>query len=211
MEPRAGSSAVGGRSDSAPPASNTTYINRPPPRSLGEALRAAGMPAGLTRSGSETPSEEDYDQNVRPAFSQTKLRYRLKRPTARAPRPGIVRSDSGVHIVPEDDRDIQDFLEKSSQRAELQSTSASRLGRFSDHVFTHQPSAFDRNNVEAANSPFHGFYTLFWMAVAIFVFKISAENWRTFGNPLGSNEIIKTMFRRDGKLMQRMCPIQPNF
>lgn len=74
-----------------------------------------------------------------------------------------------------------------------------RLGRekFSDLVFTRKFSAFDRQNQDAANSPFHGFYTLFWMAVFFFVVKIGAENWRKHGSPLGTNEIMKNMFRRD--------------
>ncbi|OTB09076.1 hypothetical protein M426DRAFT_70909 [Hypoxylon sp. CI-4A] len=64
-------------------------------------------------------------------------------------------------------------------------------------VFTRQFSAFDRQNQIAANSPFHGFYVLFWIAVAICIIKMAAENWRKTGNPLGTNEIMKTMFRRD--------------
>jgi sterol O-acyltransferase len=72
--------------------------------------------------------------------------------------------------------------------------------KFRDLVFTHKLSAFDPNNQEAANSPFHGFYNLFWIAVALFVCKISANNWRTYGDILGPSDILKTMFSRDGKL-----------
>lgn len=66
-------------------------------------------------------------------------------------------------------------------------------------VFTRQFSAFDRQNQDAANSPFHGFYVLFWIGLAIYIIKMGAENWRKTGNPLGTNEIMKSMFRRDGK------------
>ncbi|KAK3384160.1 MBOAT family protein [Lasiosphaeria ovina] len=72
-----------------------------------------------------------------------------------------------------------------------------RHGKFSDLVFTRTFSAFDRQNQDAANSPFHGFYTLFWIAVFFFVVKIGADNWRTYGSWLGTNEIMQTMFRRD--------------
>lgn len=72
-------------------------------------------------------------------------------------------------------------------------------------VFTRQFSAFDPQNVAAANSPFHGFYVLFWLAVALFVFKICADNWRQHGTPLGSSDIMKTMFRRDGELSPGLC------
>lgn len=184
---------------SAPPA--PTVSVRRPPRAPGEALEASGSsPGELDRIGSDTPSEEDYDQNVRPTLTSEGLRHRM-RATAHEDRPGVLRSDSGVHITPEDDILMQDFLARSSERTGDTATQVSsrRKGRFSDLVFTQQLSAFDRNNLESAQSPFHGFYNLFWLAVTLFVFKISAENWRTYGTPLGSNEIIKTMFSRDGK------------
>ncbi len=72
-----------------------------------------------------------------------------------------------------------------------------RSPKFADLVFTRKFSAFDRQNRDAANSPFHGFFTLFWMAVFFFVVKIGADNWKTHGSPLGTNEIMRTMFRRD--------------
>lgn len=53
-----------------------------------------------------------------------------------------------------------------------------------------------RNEV-AATSPFHGFFTLFWIAVSLFMLKIGSDNWKKTGNPLGTNDIMKNMFRRD--------------
>ena len=72
-----------------------------------------------------------------------------------------------------------------------------RRGKFSDLVFTRNFSTFDRQNALAASSPFHGFFTLFWLGISLFVIKIGAENWRLHGNPLGRNEILSLMFRRD--------------
>ncbi|KAK3956774.1 MBOAT, membrane-bound O-acyltransferase family-domain-containing protein [Pseudoneurospora amorphoporcata] len=72
-----------------------------------------------------------------------------------------------------------------------------RRGKFSDLVFTRKFSTFDRQNSLAATSPFHGFFTLFWIAISLFVIKIGAENWRLYGNPLGRNEILKIMLHRD--------------
>jgi hypothetical protein len=72
-------------------------------------------------------------------------------------------------------------------------------GKFRDLVYTRTFSAFDRQNQDAVNSPFRGFYTLFWLSVALFMLKTAAENWRLYGNPLGTNDIMKSMFRRDGK------------
>ncbi|KAF7558499.1 hypothetical protein G7046_g5672 [Stylonectria norvegica] len=113
---------------------------------------------------------------------------------------GIVRHDSGVHIVLDDDKTLQQLLRASSQRAR-DPTPQRRHAKFADLVFTRQFSAFDRQNAASGSSPFHGFYTLFWLAVALFVFKISVDNWRTYGSILGSSDIMKTMFSRDGPLV----------
>lgn len=193
------------RSVSAPPASIVSVQRTP--RSLGEALRAAGVRSGeLDRVGSETPSEEDYDQNVRPTLTSEGLRRRMGA-AKDEDRPGILRSDSGVHITPEDDKLMQHLLARSSERAGNPTKASShQQATFGDLVFTQQFSAFDRNNQESAQSLFHGFYNLFWLAVTLFVFKISAENWRMYGNPLGSTQIIKTMFSRDGKTCLQLAP-----
>lgn len=187
-----------------PPDPSTTtnpYRNKVPPRSLADALDAAGTSLDGGRAGSETPSEEDYDENVRPTLTvANELRRRMKpaQPAAAKKRTSFLRRDSGVHISPDDDKSLQEFLQRSSERAKRDS-SVPRAAKFRGRAFTHQFSAFDRHNADAANSPFHGFYTLFWLGVAIFVCKISAENWRQYGHPLGSNEIMKTMFSRDGE------------
>ncbi|CAI4215001.1 unnamed protein product [Parascedosporium putredinis] len=70
-------------------------------------------------------------------------------------------------------------------------------GKFQDIVFTRNFSTFDPQNEAAANSPFYGFYTLFWLAVSLFMLKTAANNWRTYGNPLGTNEIMRNMFNGD--------------
>lgn len=72
-----------------------------------------------------------------------------------------------------------------------------RRKKFSDLVFTRQFTAFDRQNAESAESPFHGFFTLFWLGTAIFVLQLAAKNWQAHGNVLGTNEIMKLMMHRD--------------
>lgn len=72
-------------------------------------------------------------------------------------------------------------------------------GRFRDLVFTRNFSAFDRMNEAAANSPFHGFFTLSWLALALFMLKTAVENWKVYGSPLGTNDIMKETLSRDGK------------
>jgi hypothetical protein len=66
-------------------------------------------------------------------------------------------------------------------------------------VFTRQFSTFDRQNLDSANSPFQGFFVLFWIAVAFLIVKMGADNWRKTGNPLGTNEIMINMFSGEGE------------
>ncbi len=171
--------------------------------SLAEALHAAGELTEEQSTHSETPSEEDYDENVRQRLTESKQKAHQRNATDDAETAAItiIRNDSGIHISGEEEKDIQDALQRSSQR--LKDKAKHHNSRqFRDLVFSHQLSAFDPNNHEAANSPFHGFYNLFWLAVALFVCKISANNWRTYGNPLGPSDIMKTMFSRDGMIVQ---------
>ncbi|EDN94716.1 hypothetical protein SS1G_10590 [Sclerotinia sclerotiorum 1980 UF-70] len=69
--------------------------------------------------------------------------------------------------------------------------------KFSDLVFTKKFTAFDRHNNIIAESPFHGFLTLAWLAFVVFVLQLAFANWRTHGNILGTNEIMEMMFHRD--------------
>ncbi|KAF5234833.1 hypothetical protein FAUST_7457 [Fusarium austroamericanum] len=183
---------------------------RPMPRSLGEALRAVGTT--LDTPGSETPSEEDYEENVRPTLAEpstVRNRHPYARhghplpdtlpasPSAVEPESRFKQRDSGVYIVSDEDNSLQQLLMTSSQWSEESSSPKIRRRKFADLVFTRQFSAFDRHNPSAFNSPFHGFYTLFWLAVFLFVLKISVQNWQIYGNPLGTSDIMKTMFHRD--------------
>ncbi|KAG8427570.1 Sterol O-acyltransferase 2 (Sterol-ester synthase 2), variant 2 [Metarhizium acridum] len=217
------------RALSAPPTRHVDAVNGGPPdhhprqaqpRSLGEALREAGISLESSGPASETPSEEDYDENVRPAYAiggqdqqhqhqqqqqqqllqrrKTERRISKKELLSGQVDSTTVRDDSGrIRIYPANDKALQELLRRTSETAKHPDKAAKQKRKFRDHFFTHQFSAFDPHNSAAANSPFHGFYTLFWLAVALFVLKISVNNWRAYGTPLGSNEIMKTMFHRD--------------
>ncbi|KAJ0294025.1 hypothetical protein CBS470a_001163 [Colletotrichum nupharicola] len=193
--------------------------SRESPRALRDALRAANGGRTNSTTPSETTSEEDYDE---PKLT----RCRHDRPAAKnTPSPlknssnherklsldgstlseassidestgGADRKDLKTYVLSADDRELRDVIRRGLER-EKDPKRPRRPGKFSDLVFTRQFSAFDRQNQQTANSPFHGFFTLFWLAVALFVVKIGAANWRATGNPLGTNEIMKTMFRRD--------------
>lgn len=178
--------------------------------SLAAALREAGTSLDDATGDSETQSEEDYDENIRPAFAKSASNLRLQKGdpeetqalSAKDVKP-IFRRDSGVHILADTEGDLQELLKRSS-KGDTRSSDMPPRRRLRDLVFTKQFSAFDSHNQASANSPFHGFYNLFWLAVAIFVFRISVINWYNHGTILGSSDIMKTMFRRDGKL----CPYQ---
>ncbi|KAI0502842.1 MBOAT family protein [Xylaria bambusicola] len=92
---------------------------------------------------------------------------------------------------------LQDPLKCTLKKRDRNKGTHSTNGKFRELLFTRQFSTFDRQNQHAANSPFYGFYVLFWIAVVFWIIKMAADNWRKTGSPLGKNEIMKTMFRRD--------------
>lgn len=69
--------------------------------------------------------------------------------------------------------------------------------KFRDFIFKRQYTAFDSQNKESAQSPFHGFFTLFWMGTGIFMIQTAAKNFATYGNIFGSNDLMHIMFERD--------------
>ncbi|KAK5628555.1 hypothetical protein RRF57_004270 [Xylaria bambusicola] len=96
-----------------------------------------------------------------------------------------------------DNSSLQDPLKCGLKRRDQIKGASSTNGKFRELLFTRQFSTFDRQHHHAANSPFYGFYVLFWIAVVFWIIKMAADNWRKTGSPLGKNEIMKTMFRRD--------------
>ena len=68
--------------------------------------------------------------------------------------------------------------------------------RFSDLVFTRQFTAFDRLNPNSHGSPFHGFFTLFWLCIFFMLIKIAASNYKKTGSVFGTNELLTMMFSR---------------
>ncbi|TQS33398.1 hypothetical protein Golomagni_06259, partial [Golovinomyces magnicellulatus] len=166
--------------------------------SLAKAIKEAGVSLNDNTPASDTPSEEDYDDNVRPSFTGDGEGLRLKQANLQSASDAIetiFRRDSGVHILDDHGGDIQELLKRSSEQ--IRTSRVQTKHRFRDFVFTKQFSAFDSHNEASANSPFHGFYNLFWLAVALFVLRISIINWYNYGTVLGSSDIMKTMFRRD--------------
>ncbi|RDW57990.1 hypothetical protein BP6252_13401 [Coleophoma cylindrospora] len=197
------------------------------PRALKEALKAAGRDYEGTSLDvvSDSASEEDYDALLHdpmtvklggkgggydvhskgPAQDTDKEYDNSIAPTKSTPSlkklksvPVILKrsTENGRYILRADDETLRELLQLSVER-EKNPASAKRRRKFSNLVFTRQFTAFDRNNTESAGSPFHGFFVLFWLAIAIMILRIASANWRESGNVLGTNEIMGIMFHRD--------------
>ncbi|KAL7622939.1 Sterol O-acyltransferase 2 (Sterol-ester synthase 2) [Parahypoxylon ruwenzoriense] len=165
------------------------------PAALAEALKAVHR---TPDTPSDSNSDSGFDAKVDPLQSVT-LRRRSGSDSydnSAADTPEILPLQSSLLNETFSSEQFQ-TTSKFSSTKEKGKKSPSRREKFRDMVFTRQFSAFDRQNQDAANSPFHGFYVLFWIAVTILIVKMAAENWRKTGNPLGTNEIMKAMFRRD--------------
>jgi sterol O-acyltransferase len=102
----------------------------------------------------------------------------------------------GQYTLTADDPEISDILQKGIEREKREAKDKSRT-RFRDLVFTRQFTTFDRQNPASSESPFFGFFTLFWLSMVIIFVQVSMHNWRTYGSILGSNQVMKLMFSRD--------------
>ncbi|KAI8624449.1 MBOAT family protein [Xylariaceae sp. FL1651] len=101
-----------------------------------------------------------------------------------------------TYVVAPDDAELREITGRAIRTGQEKKVTTQHEG-LKGLVFTRQFSTFDRQNQNAANSPFYGFYVLFWIAVAFLIVKMAADNWRKTGSPLGTNEIMESMFRRD--------------
>jgi sterol O-acyltransferase len=102
----------------------------------------------------------------------------------------------GQYTLTADDPEISDILQKGIEREKREAKDKSRT-RLRDLVFTRQFTTFDRQNPASSESPFFGFFTLFWLSMVIIFVQVSMHNWRTYGSILGSNQVMKLMFSRD--------------
>ena len=92
--------------------------------------------------------------------------------------------------------DLREIL-CSGMRDEVEKISGKSNMRLRDMVFTRQFTAFDRQNPSASQSPFHGFFTLFWIAMALLLTRIAAWNYKEQGSVFGNAEILHLMVDRD--------------
>lgn len=137
---------------------------------------------GGTHQGLESPASGTE-------VSQAK---RLKNISIKLDKP----DEKGRYLLTGDDPELREILRRGIER-QSQGADARKRSRFSDLIFTRQLTAFDRQNPMSASSPFHGFYTLFWLGTALLLLRVGANNWRTYGSVFGRNEIMTMMFHRD--------------
>ncbi|KAF2274794.1 MBOAT-domain-containing protein [Westerdykella ornata] len=100
------------------------------------------------------------------------------------------------HTFSVDDPELREIIKAGIDRAAGKGYGKGR-SRFRDLVFTRQFTTFDRQNPRGAQSPFHGFFTLFWLAMALLLVKIAALNWKNQGSVFGRAEILHLMIDRD--------------
>ncbi|KAI9762562.1 MAG: acyl-CoA/sterol acyltransferase [Chaenotheca gracillima] len=106
----------------------------------------------------------------------------------------------GRYILRADDLEMREIIKTSllhGSAARVDSNGKKRRSRFSDLVFTRQFTTFDRQNETTATSPFHGFFTLFWLGIVVMIIKVAALNWKEHGSVFGRNEVMTLMFHRD--------------
>jgi sterol O-acyltransferase len=104
----------------------------------------------------------------------------------------------GRYILTANDPELRQILQSHLEReAGALDPSKKQRTRFRDLVFTRRFTTFDRQNPLSAESPFHGFFTLFWLGMGLLLIKVAATNWRNTGSVLGHAELLHMMFDRD--------------
>lgn len=103
---------------------------------------------------------------------------------------------SGEYTITTKDPIFKEIM-RSGLQQEAERLNGKSRHRPRDLVFTRQFTTFDRQNPSATQSPFHGFFTLFWIAMALLLTRIAAWNYKTKGSVFGDAEIFHLMGDRD--------------
>ena len=190
---------------------------------MSHALRGLSMRPPINRDDSWTPNSSSATLDV-DGVSQSKTRNGEQAMDSRSRSTTAIPSDDSGSETHSNEKagsrrkSIQVVLEKSGKKGEytftakdpvFQEVFQSALRREAeklhgaakskprDLVFTQQFTTFDRQNSTAAQSPFHGFFTLFWLAMALLLARIAAGNYRTKGSVFGDAEILHLMIDKD--------------
>lgn len=100
------------------------------------------------------------------------------------------------YIVTTDDPDFREVMRAGMRREADRRSGDLKKSHPADLVFKRQYTAFDRQN-PVSQSPFHGFFTLFWISMFLLLGRIAAGNYKTQGSIFGDAEILHLMVDRD--------------
>lgn len=105
----------------------------------------------------------------------------------------------GRYILTADDPEVRDIIKRGLERQRIAASAKEnpQAPRIRDLVFTRRFTAFDRQNPTNAESPFLGFYVLFWIAMALLLVRVAVQNFRLHGNIVGENQLMRMMFGRE--------------
>ena len=159
-----------------------TMVSR---RSLDELSRPSGPngdsdPSFAIRRQSAPQSNPDLKQRI------NSIQIRLEKTDRK-----------GRYILTADDPEIKDILRKAIEREQIEREGKRVRSTFRDLLFTPRFTTFDRQNPSASESPFFGFFTLFWIAMVLLFVQVSMHNYREHGSILGTNQMMKMMFSHD--------------
>lgn len=105
----------------------------------------------------------------------------------------------GRYLLTADDPEIKEIIRRSFQRQREagEANGKAKSSKLRDLVFTRRFTTFDRLNPSNTESPFQGFYVLFWLAMAFLLVRVCAKNYRDYGSILGENQLLRMMFGRE--------------
>jgi len=144
-----------------------------------------------TEQRSKANTQHPLGNALRNAIAQDG-RYSPPSSGASTPHSDMVFKSRRYLLATADDEEIRQIL--LAREAE---SDTKRRARMRDIIFTKRFSTFDRQNPLSSESPFHGFFTLFWLAIALLLLKVAGDNWRIYGHPLGHAEVLHVMLDRD--------------
>jgi sterol O-acyltransferase len=166
------------------PSSDTSDVDD---RSRLKLLQKSSTIDARSRSTTAIPSDgssmEELDDDVEPSTEDGKRRKSIQ----------VVVEETGKkskYTVTTDDPDFKEII-RAGVRRETEKRGGPR-----ELIFTRQFTTFDRQNPHS-QSPFHGFFTLFWISMALLLLRIAAGNYRTQGSVFGDAEILHLMIDRD--------------
>ena len=152
-------------------------------KSMDAGWRPSGAPQGANGAANRRQSEPAERRKKRNSIQITLERTEQK----------------GRYVLTAENPVIKELLRKGLEREDAEAAGLQKKTRtrIRDLVFTRQFTTFDRQNPSASESPFFGFFTLFWIAMVLLFVQFSMHNYRDYGSILGTNQMMKIMFSHD--------------